>query len=116
MQAAPFMGETRSGIMLDSILLPNAGYEMLPFARMSAAARCLFAGLRADADCAGMLRPAAGAGLRIKSVCHGTARLLETIRGGARLPEDVARAIEGQGPEPIVELLLEGVLQIYRGG
>lgn len=103
-------------VILDGLFRINPKYEFVSFEDMSRAESDALGALRVDGDCAGILRPERHSGLRIKSACSQTAQLLQGLKTAGRLPENVRGQLAQEGCEPILELLLDDILQIFRNG
>src|SRR4029077_7004527 len=91
-------------------------YDLVVFDRLSPEERMLLTELRADPDFYGVLRPRPGSGRTIKAVGKETALLWLTLQSPGALPffvfgNDLKEAINA-----ILELLLDGVLEMEGNG
>lgn len=93
-------------------LRANAGYRLVVFDRLEPAERAALAGVAAEPDFYGVLRPVPGAALGIKAVDRETALLFLTLREAGPLPGYV-RALRGKETWRLVaRLVADGVLEI----
>ena len=91
-------------------------YDLVVFDRLSPEEQMLLTELRADPDFYGVLRPRPGSGRTIKAVGKETALLWLTLQSPGALPffvfgNDLKEAINA-----ILELLLDGVLEMEENG
>lgn len=102
--------------LLDADFRPHPDYEVVPLDRLDSAESTALGGLRDDADCFGILRPRPGSGLRIKSICRQTARLLGDLTTAARLPSFLSELPRAQVEKQLIDLVLGDVVQILLDG
>jgi hypothetical protein len=102
--------------LLERDLRANPAYRLVLFDRLESAEREALAGLAGEADFYGLLRPAPGSGLGVKSVCRETALLFLTLHQAAPLPAYV-RALNGaETPRLVARLVADGILEVALDG
>jgi hypothetical protein len=94
----------------------NPDFELLLFDRLPPDQQVLLQNLRNDPDFYGVLRPREGTGLGLKSVCRETALLFLTLQIPGPLPCYVYAQPGGQWHEAIVQMVLDGILQVKQEG
>jgi hypothetical protein len=102
--------------VLDGTFCANPSYELLPFNRLPSDQQELFAALKGDPDFYGILRPREGDALPVKSACKDTALLFMSLQQAGSLPSFVCSENSEAINREIVELVLDGVLQILHAG
>ncbi len=112
------MTVTTSEILDGRRFRAGGGYELIVFDRLPLAEQAVLAELRADPDLYGVFKPRAGSGRTVRSVGKDTALLWLTLQAPGPLPFFVwsgepERA--RQAREAIVELVLDGVLEMEEG-
>lgn len=94
----------------------NPGYQLLPFESLSLEEQELFSAFKTDPDFYGALRPREDTGLTAKSACRQTALLFNSLASAGPLPSFMHRHRGEYANRQIVELVLDGVLQILHDG
>ena len=103
--------------LLAATFAANPGYELVLFDRLAAAEREALAGLRADPDLYGVLRPRdPRSGLSIKAVDRDTALLFLTLAQPGELPAYVVAMLGEGARETVARLVVDSVLGIAGGG
>lgn len=101
------------------VVRANPRYEVVLFDRLAAKHREALAPLQRDPDFYGILRPHPQSGLTVKAVGRETALLFLTLREPGCLPEYARSAFRqhaSAGSVPLVQLVLDGVLEIEHEG
>ncbi len=103
--------------LLAATFAANPAYELVLFDRLAAAERETLAGLRADPDLYGILRPRdPRASLTIKAVDRDTALLFLTLTQPGELPAYLAAMLGEGAREAVARLVYDSVLGIAGGG
>src|SRR5271155_80803 len=102
--------------ILDACFRANPDYALTLFDRLPPEQKDALRDLTKDADFYGVLLPKNGAVCSAKSVCRDTALLLFTLQEASPLPDFVRTMLGERCNLAIAELVLDGVLQIDRGG
>jgi|HubBroStandDraft_3_1064219.scaffolds.fasta_scaffold03362_3 hypothetical protein len=113
---APRSSDDRLTPLLERELRANPAYRLVLFDRLESAERAALAGLADGPDFYGLLRPAAGFGLGVKSVCRETALLFLTLREPGPLPAYVRALYGSEAPRLVARLVADGILEIAGGG
>ncbi|MFY9826913.1 MAG: hypothetical protein WAM82_36505 [Thermoanaerobaculia bacterium] len=109
------MTRLREQEILGRELRANPLYELVLFDRLEPELRRTLANLEKESGFYGVLRPAEGAALGLKSVDRDTALLFLTLRQPGRLP-GYARLLAGEGAARVAaQLVADGVLEIATG-
>jgi hypothetical protein len=102
--------------LLERELRANPAYRLVLFDRLDGAERAALAGLAGEPDFYGLLCPAPGSALGVKSVCRETALLFLTLREPGPLPAYV-RALNGpETPRLVARLVADGILEAALDG
>jgi len=110
------MQKIREQEILGRDLRANPSYELVLFDRLEPDLRQALASLEKEPGFYGLLRPADGVALSLKSVDRDTALLFLTLREPGRLPGYVRR-LSGEGAARVAaQLVADGVLEIAREG
>jgi hypothetical protein len=94
----------------------NPTYEVVLFDRLPSEQTDMLSDLRKDPNLYGILRPREHPELGIKSVDRDTALLYFTLKEPGRLPAYIKPMLGDQCNQAIVELVLDGVLEIESHG
>jgi hypothetical protein len=94
----------------------NPDFELLLYDRLPPEQQKALEDLRDDPDFYGLLRPSQGSGLGLKSACRETALLFLTLQVPGPLPAYVRTQSGERWHEPIVQMVLDGILQIEHEG
>jgi len=102
--------------ILDASFRANPEYDLTLFDRLPPGQQDTLRDLTKDPDFYGVLLPKGAAARTAKSVCRDTALLLFSLKEPGPLPGFVRAALGQNCNLAIAELVLDGVLQIERGG
>jgi len=102
--------------ILNATFRANPDYELTLFDRLPADQREALRDLTKDSDFYGVLLPKEGVVRSTKSICRDTALLLFTLKEPGTLPGFVRCSLGESCNLAVAELVLDGVLQIDRGG
>ena len=94
----------------------NPRFELLLFDRLPEEERRALADLEREPGFYGVLRPAAGCGLGLKSVDRDTALLFLTLREPGPLPSYVRSELGDAALRTVARLVADGVLEVENGG
>lgn len=94
----------------------NPDFELLLFDRLSPQDKLLLQEMREDPQFYGILRPSNGTGLGIKTVCREMALLFLTLQAPGQLPGYVRTQFGDGWQEDVIEMVLDGILQIESDG
>jgi hypothetical protein len=94
----------------------GSSYDLIVFDRLSLEEQVVLAELRADPDVYGVLRPRAGSGRTYRAIGKDAALLLLTLREPGLLPFFVWTGDEQAAAKSILDLVLDGVLEIEEAG
>lgn len=93
----------------------SSTFELVVFDRLPSHERSLLHELERDAELFGVLRPRTAAST-LKSVAQDTALLWFTLQQPGPLPAFVRAGTDGELPPQVVQLVLDGVLEVRRDG
>jgi len=102
--------------ILNANFRSNPNYELVLFDHLSQEQRDVLGGLQKDPDLYGVLRPRGESTLQIKSVCRETALLYLTLQVPGKIPNYIKAKLGEKCNQAIVELVLDGVLEIDLSG
>ncbi len=94
----------------------GSAYELVVFDRLQPEEQALLADLHTDGDFYGVLRPRAGTGRTVRVVDKSTALLWLTLQSPGPLPFFVWSGDPVAATKAVLELVLDGVLEIEEGG
>lgn len=94
----------------------NPRFELILFDRLPQEERRALADLAREPGFYGVLRPAAGIGLGLKSVDRDTALLFLTLREPGPLPSYVRSELGDAALRTVARLVADGVLEVENGG
>lgn len=95
----------------------NPNYTLVLFDRLPPDQQEVLKDLLEDPDFYGILRPADGSGLGVKSACRDTALLYLTLQQPGRLPMYIKEMFGEECNQEVASLVLDGVIEIeWNGG
>jgi hypothetical protein len=98
------------------ILRTSPHYELVPVDRLTPEQQQMLGELRGDPTLFGVLRPRVPSGLVVKAIDRETALLLFALQTPGPLPTFARTSLGDDAPRAIAELVLDGVLDVERGG
>ena len=115
-EALPTRRQLQLMSVMDGAFRANPGYELLAFDHLPPEERELFSALQDDPSLYGVLRPREGTGLPVKSACLLTSQLFTALKHPSALPGFITAGSDPEINLQIVQLVLDGVLQILHRG
>ena len=102
--------------LVGRVFRTGSAYDLVVFDRLPLEEQVMLTELRADPDVYGVLRPRAGSGRTYRAIGKDAALLLLTLREPGPLPFFVWTGDEQAAAKAILDLVMDGVLEIEEAG